>query len=194
MNTCRWLAGAAGLLIVLGAAAVVVPGCRSVGKTHGGADGASQGGVPIESIGTWPAAVTLDGLRGRPDAGGLYCVVAGTVSDNPVVMFRVDPSLGRFESAVVMVREVNRGVVALDGIFVSDVTADELAKLRPRRPFRLLSPGLGVVVVDARGVEITRLRSGQAYQLDLVVQGTRGYAAVSVRFRTRYEVAGWADR
>jgi hypothetical protein len=85
-------------------------------------------------------------------------------------------------------------VVALDGIFISDLEADELAKLRPGRPFLLLAPGLDVVVGGDAERKIERLRPGREYQLDLVVQGSRGYGTFYLRFRTRHATADWTGR
>ena len=141
--------------------------------------------APVATDSPWKVSLIVDGVQGKVDADGLYYVFPEPVSTNPLVSFAMDGSLGRFQSAVITIREVIGGVVALDGIFISDFAAAEEYKLRPDRPFLLLNPGPGVIVGQGETIDIQRLKPGCTYQIDLVVQGDDGHQILPARFTTR---------
>jgi hypothetical protein len=179
----RWL------LLALIACGIAFQGCGSspdpAAAEAAALAEAAEASAPVEPAGPWKVRLTIDGEQGKPDANGLYCVFDQAVSTNPLVSFTLDDALGRFESAVVTIREVINGVVALDGIFISDFAAAEEYRLRPGRPFLLLNPGPGVIVGKGESVDIRRLKAGCTYQIDLVVQGNEGHETLPARFTTR---------
>jgi len=138
----------------------------------------------IDVAGPWKVRLIIDSCLGKSDANGLYCVYPEKVSTNPLVSFSLAESLGAFQSAVITVREVVNGVVALDGIFISDFAAAEDYKIRPGRPFLLLDPGPGVIVGKGEKVGIRRLKRNTTYQIDLVIQGENGAETLPARFST----------
>ncbi len=144
-------------------------------------------GNPVEPDpvwGSWKVRMTMDGIQGEPDAGGRYCKIPGSVSTNPLVSFHAMPCLGPFQHAVITVRERVDNVVALDGIFLSDLAAPPEYKIRPDRPFLLLKPGEGVIVGKGESTQVSRLKPATEYQMDLMVQGESGTESLAVRFTT----------
>jgi hypothetical protein len=181
MGTKPWVV--AGCL----ALAVGLFGCGSIPAilTGGTTDPSDPGSSDSANVTVpWKVRLIIDSRLGRPDENGLYCVYPEKVSTNPLVSFTLDDSLGAFQSAVITIREVVNGVVALDGIFISDFAAAEEYKLRPRRPFLLLDPGPGVIVGKGEKVGIRRLKRDTTYQIDLVVQGENGHETLPARFTT----------
>lgn len=175
--------------IALIAGGVALGGCGSSAdfaaeEVVSAAASAEELGTRLDPAGPWKVRLVVDGVEGRADANGLYCVFSEPVSTSPLVKFTLDERLGRFESAVVTIREVIHGVVALDGIFISDFAAAEEYRLRPNRSFRLLDPGPGVIVGKGERIGIRRLKSGATYQIDLVVQGRKGHEALPARITT----------
>ena len=139
---------------------------------------------PATVWGPWKVRLTLDGIQGTLDAGGLYCTIPGRVSTNPLVLFHTKPCLGSFQHAAITVRERVDGVMALDGIFLSDLAAPPEFKIQPDRPFLLLKPGEGVIVGMGESTQVSRLKPATAYQMDLMVQGEQGAETLAVRFVT----------
>lgn len=146
--------------------------------------GIDQSMEPDPAWGPWQVRVTLDGVQGESDAGGRFCRIPGSVSTNPLVSFHAMPCLGPFQHAVITVRERVDGVVALDGIFLSDLAAPREYKIRPDRPFLLLKPGEGVIVGRGESTQVSRLKPATEYQMDLMVQGENRTESLAVRFTT----------
>ncbi len=148
----------------------------------------SGGGSPLSSASSsYPVRVILDGKRDVSEKEGVYWNTHKPVSSTPEMVFKVDLSLGEFQSCIINLFNTEPGGMPRGKAWAIIDSDSDTKTLVPNQAFTLTSPGPDVKIISPAG-EMTDsivLESGKVYVAMLVITGSNKSHTHHVRFQVK---------